>query len=601
MRRRRPSVRSCMRQVEAVLRSSRPPLATAPTAAAIGRRLVRVPRRRPSLHRPTSLETVAVALFLLLAVVLSELLARLSPWPVPRPLIQIALGAAIGISNHLIVTLDPQVFFLLFLPPLLFLDGWRINTEDLYRDKGTVFQLALGLVVFTVVGIGYFVHWLIPSMPLPVAFALAAVLAPTDAIAVSSIVQRVRMPRRLMHILKGESLLNDASGLVCSRFAVAAMLTGTFSLFDAVRGFAWIAVGGIAVGVGLTLLLTWLKNLISRHLGEESGSQILISLLIPFGCYLLAEELGCSGILAAVAAGVTMSFVENSGRAMAVTRIRRNTFWDVIQFTANGIIFVLLGEQLQRILKGAAATVSETGHAHPVWLAVYVVAITLGLAVLRFAWVVVSLRLVRFKGGSSASGGTAALPSWRLITVMSLSGIRGAVTLAGILSLPLLLRDGSPFPARDLAILIAMGVIIVSLVAASIALPLLLRGHSSAADPVQDVEEAAARVAAARAAIAEIERVGALRSADTPDSGIALAAAARVLELYRARIESRAGGQEAIALATRSEAIEREMRLVGVKAERTSIFGALRSRKLGSETARKLIRELDLIEARHSD
>ncbi|MFM9928327.1 Na+/H+ antiporter [Variovorax sp. H27-G14] len=551
------------------------------------------------------MQTVAVILFLLLAVVLSDFLARLLPFSVPRPVIQIALGSVMGLSSQLVVSLDPQVFFLLFLPPLLFLDGWRIPPEELFKDKGTVVQLALGLVVFTVLGMGVLIHALIPAMPLPVAFALAAVLSPTDPIAVSGVVQRVPMPRRMMHILEGESLLNDASGLVCFRFAVAAMVTGSFSLPAALLDFAWVATGGIAVGAGLTGVLTWLKNLVPRRLGEDSGLQILISLLIPFGCYLLAEELHCSGILAAVAAGLTMSFVESSGKALAVTRIRRNTFWDVIQFTASGIIFVLLGEQLHGIVAGASTTVRLTGHTQPAWLAVYVVAITLGLAALRFAWVMVSLRLrpihARAAAGVPAgTAGTVARPGWRLVAVMSLAGVRGAVTLAGVLSLPLTLPGGAPFPARDLAILLSMGVITLSLAAASIGMPLLLKGLLVPADPAREAEEAAARTGAAHAAIAEIERLERRRSASVPEVDVVVAAAARVMNIYRARIESRSGNQEAIALARRGEAIEREMRLAGLQAERAAIFRELRARRLGSETARKLIRELDLIEARYS-
>ena len=533
-----------------------------------------------------SLENVADILLLLLAVVFSDVLTRSIPFDIPRPLIQIALGAVVGVSGRPGVTLDPQIFFLLFLPPLLFLDGWRIPPEELFRDKGTVLQLAFGLVLFTIVGMGFFIHWLLPAMPLPVAFALAAVLSPTDPIAVSAIAKRVPMSRRMMRILEGESLLNDASGLVFFRFAVAAIMTGAFSLWGAALDFVWVAVGGIAVGVGLTFALTWMKNVVSQRLGESSGSQILISLLIPFGCYLLAEALHCSGILAAVAAGLTMSFVESSGQAQPVTRIRRNTVWDVIQFTASGVIFVLLGEQLHGIASTAAATVQLTGHTHPSWLAVYVIAITLGLAALRFAWVFVSLRLVLFQGRvvtnesvaatafaqDIAPSGGAVRSGWRLVSVMSLAGVRGAVTLAGVLSLPLVLPGGASFPARDLAILLAMGVIILSLVAASVGLPLLLKGLDMPVDPSRDAEETAARMAAAHAAIAEIERIERART-DTPTDGdadivVTVAAAARVMDIYRARIESREGDAEAIALAKRGELAEREMRLAGLEAER---------------------------------
>lgn len=232
------------------------------------------------------METVTLVLTLLFAVVVSGILARLLPLPIPRPLVQIALGAAVGLVADWRVTLDPEIFFLLFLPPLLFLDGWRIPREDLFKDRSTILELALGLVVFTVLGMGFFINWMIPAMPLAVAFALAAVVSPTDPIAVSAIAQRTPVPKRMMHILEGESLLNDASGLVCLRFAVAAALTGAFSLGEAAINFLWVAIGGIAVGIALTWLVGWAKSIVTRYVGEESGSQILISLLIPFGAYL---------------------------------------------------------------------------------------------------------------------------------------------------------------------------------------------------------------------------------------------------------------------------------------------------------------------------
>ncbi|MGF7163296.1 NhaP-type Na+/H+ or K+/H+ antiporter [Rhodoligotrophos appendicifer] len=212
-------------------------------------------------------------------------------------------------------------------------------------------------------------------------------MSPTDPIAVSAIAARVPVPRRLMHILEGESLLNDASGLVCLRFAIAATLTSTFSFSDAALSFVWIALGGLAVGVAITWLTAKGKEWIAGRIGEESGSQILISLLLPFAAYLLAERLHCSGILAAVAAGLTMSSVEASGQAMAVTRMRRNTVWDTIQFAANGVIFVLLGEQLPSILGKAAETVRLAGHHESWWLLVFVLAIYTGLVALRFVWV----------------------------------------------------------------------------------------------------------------------------------------------------------------------------------------------------------------------
>lgn len=539
------------------------------------------------------METITLVLTLLFAVVVSGILARLLPFSIPRPLVQIALGAAVGLVTDWRVTLDPEIFFLLFLPPLLFLDGWRIPREDLFKDGSTILELALGLVVFTVLGMGLFIHWLIPAMPLAVAFALAAVVSPTDPIAVSAIAQRSPIPKRMMHILEGESLLNDASGLVCLRFAVAAALTGAFSIGDAALNFVWVAIGGIVVGAGLTWLVGWAKAAITRRVGEESGSQILISLLIPFGAYLIAEHLHCSGILAAVAAGLTMGFVETRGNALAVTRIRRTTVWDMIQFTANGIIFVLLGEQLPKILAGATDTVRLTGHHEPWWLIIYVIAINLGLAVLRFAWVWLSFRLTLLRRPEDRGR-----PHWRIIGAMSFAGVRGAITLAGVLTLPLAMADGSPFPARDLAIFLAMGVIILSLIAASIGLPLVMRGLEMPAEPSADAVIDAARIAAAEAALAAIERTQHRLAEGRKDADVYVNVASRLMDVYRARIDTQSNPPEQTALLQREAGIERELRLAALKAERGEIFRRVRKRELGSEAARKLVRELDLSEAR---
>jgi CPA1 family monovalent cation:H+ antiporter len=541
------------------------------------------------------LDSITIILLLLLAVVVSGILSRAVPLPLPRPLFQIALGAAIGLVADWRVELDPEIFFLLFLPPLLFLDGWRIPREELFRDSQTVLELALGLVLFTVLGMGMFIHWMIPAMPLAVAFALAAVISPTDPIAVSAIAQRVPIPKRMMHILEGESLLNDASGLVCLRFAVAAALTGAFSIQQAALSFLWVALGGIAVGVGVTWGVARAKAFISRRYGEEGGAQIVISLLIPFGSYLLAEHIHCSGILAAVAAGVTMGFVENRGEVAATTRIRRNSIWDVIQFVANGIIFVLLGEQLPGILEGAADIVRTTGHREIWWLAVYVLALNLGLAVLRFLWVWISLRWTFFRAGEWKRA-----PNWRAVAATSFAGVRGAITLAGVLTLPLTMPDGSPFPARDLAIFLAMGVIIVSLLTASATLPWLLRDLKLPEEPSHLAEENRARVAAAKAAIAAVEQLEHDMAAGRPDADIYVAAASRIMDSYRARMETHRGAVEEQALARSLEKIERELRLAALKAERREIFRRVRKRELGSETARKLVRELDLQEVRYA-
>lgn len=539
------------------------------------------------------MEPVGTILFLLLAVVVSGKIARLIR--APLPLVQIVLGVAVALSMAPTVTLDPEIFFVLFLPPLLFLDGWRIPKDDLLRDRSTIIELALGLVILTVLGVGLFIHWLIPAMPLPVAFALAAVVSPTDPIAVSAIAARTRIPKRMMHILEGESLLNDASGLVCMRFAVAAMLTGSFSLQQAIGSFLWVALGGVAIGIALTWLISKGKTWLATQLGEDTSAQILVSLLIPFGAYLLAEELHCSGILAAVAAGVTMGFTEQGGQALAATRVQRTAVWDVVQFAANGVIFVLLGEQLPGIIAQAHETVRMTGHVEVWWLGVYVLAISLALGVLRFAWVWTSLKLTWFRRRAEAPPQRVGL---RLVAAMSFAGVRGAITLAGVLTLPMTLLDGTAFPARDLAIFLAAGVIIVSMIVATIGLPRLLEHLELPPEPSHDAQIQSVRTAASEAAIQAIEAEQHRLAEDQADADLYTDASARIMDHYRRRIDGRLQSIETEAIARRTARIESRLRLAGLKAERAEIFRAAREREVNGEAALRMIRDIDLLEAR---
>ncbi|NTF91213.1 Na+/H+ antiporter [Agrobacterium rhizogenes] len=542
------------------------------------------------------MQGITIALALLAMVVVSGTVTRILPIAVPLPLIQIGLGMLVAVVTGRAVELDPSIFFLLFLPPLLFLDGWRIPKEGLLHDKGIILELALGLVLFTVLGVGIFIHWMIPSVPLPVAFALAAILSPTDPIAVSAISARVPIPKRLMHILEGESLLNDASGLVCMRFAVAAAVTGAFSVGEAVTTFLWLALGGIAIGVGLTWAVTRTRDLVSRKLGEDTGSHILISLLIPFCAYLAAEHFHCSGILAAVAAGITMSFVERRGRALAITRVRTQTVWDTVQFAMNGMVFVLLGQQFPNIASSAAKVVRETGHGHPIWLVIYVAAITAALVIMRLSWVWISLRFTLFR--AARRGETIRTPSWRLVVATSLAGVRGAITLAGILTLPLALDDGSAFPVRELAIFLAAGVIITSLVLASVFLPFLLKNLDLPPEPTHRQEEDAARIAAAEAAIKAIQAAQHRMGEGRSDADFYSEVGARLMEFYRERIDGRSKTGDEAEQVQRMEDIERALRLSGLRAERDAIFGMARARKLPEATAKTLVREIDLLEAR---
>lgn len=538
------------------------------------------------------MDTVSIVLVLLLGVLVSGSLARLLPAAIPAPLVQIALGFAVGINAAHRVDLDPELFFLLFLPPLLFLDGWRAPKDDLLRDIGIIAELALGLVVFTVIGAGFLIHWMIPALPLAVSFCLAAVLSPTDPIAVSAIAARVAVPPRLMHILEGESLFNDASGLVCLRFAIAAVMTGQFSFAQATLSFLWMAGAGMAIGAGFTFATVWLSNKSSRRSGQEPGMEVLFSLLIPFGAYLIAEHVRASGILAAVSAGVAMTFAERTGITEANTRLRRNSVWDAIQFAGNGVIFVLLGEQLPQIFSGALRAVPEHGEGTAWLLAGYVIAITLGLAALRFAWVWTSLRLPLLRSKEARPFRSSNL---RLVAAMSFAGVRGALTLAGILTVPLTLADGRPFPGRDFAIFLAASVIVLSMIAASIALPLLLKGLVMPADPDAEAQEEHVRAAIYGAAVRALDAARAERATGA-EADVYAATAQRIATLYRRQNQDN-GHPDPVA-DRRREAIERELRLVAVRAARAEAIRLVRTRQAGSLLGRRIVRELDLIELR---
>ncbi|MBO9793918.1 Na+/H+ antiporter [Xanthomonas perforans] len=555
-----------------------------------------MPRVRPFLHSGFFMHSIDVVLAMLLAVAASGYLIRILPFSLPLPLVQIALGAVVSGVFDAGHELEPELFFLLFLPPLLFLDGWRIPKQGLFRDKAAILELALGLVIFTVIGAGFFIHWLIPAMPLAVAFALAAIISPTDPVAVSSIASKVPIPKRLMHILEGESLLNDASGLVCFQFAVAAVLTGTFSVAAASLTFLWVALAGLALGVATTFGLSRIQAWIWRHFGEEPGSAILVNLLTPFAAYLLAEAFHASGILAAVAAGITMSYVEMAGNAPGNMRLQRSAVWDTVQFTFNGIIFVLLGEQLPGILDGAVRSVQEAGHLNPWWLAVYVATISLSLMALRFVWVFLSLRWNIFK--AQRRGEAHVSPPWRIVVAVSLAGVRGAITLAGVLTLPLMLEDGSPFPARQLAIFLAASVILVSLLVASVALPRLLRGLELPEEEDEQLKEDLAVKAASQAALDAVEKLRQRLVEDSKHAERYNAAANQVSQRYQRKLGAvdmaETDPEEAVAY----EKALRQFRHAALVAERNELFKLARRREISDDLSRRLVRNLDLIESR---
>ncbi|RYF63694.1 MAG: Na+/H+ antiporter, partial [Comamonadaceae bacterium] len=404
------------------------------------------------------MHTVETVLLVLMLGALSGIAARYVR-AVPLPLIQIALGALLSWPRHgLHIAFDPELFLLLFIPPLLFADGWRIPKREFFALHRPILRLALGLVLFTVIGLGYFIHWLMPEIPLTVAFALAAVVSPTDAVAVSAITRNLGMPAQTLHILEGESLLNDASGLVALKFAVAATLTGMFSWTVVAREFLWIALGGLATGALIGWGFARGRAFVTGRVGDVAATQMaLLLVLLPFAAYLLAERIGVSGILAAVAAGITTNFADLDRGEFVAERMQTESIWTMVESSFNGAIFLLLGLQLPSII---GATLQHAGT--DAWrLGLHVVVISTGLLVLRWIWLTLGVR--RSLARAHRTGRMAEAPSPLLTLATTLAGIRGALTLAGALSVPLLLNNGQAFPGREQLVFLATGTILFTL------------------------------------------------------------------------------------------------------------------------------------------
>lgn len=542
------------------------------------------------------MQTAYTVLILLTLVGVSRLLARVIP--LPLPLVQIAAGALLAWPTlGLHVALDPELFLFLFLPPLLFSDGWRMPKRDFWRYRGPILTLAVGLVIFTVIGAGYFIHWLLPSVPLPVAFALAAVLSPTDAVAVSAIAQD-RLPAPIMRMLQGEALMNDASGLVTFKFALAAAITGVFSITDASLTFILVAVGGLAVGVVLSWLVGRFRSWMITRGWDDPATHVVFMLLLPFAAYVLAERLEVSGILSAVAAGMMQSWVDLLPRQTS-TRLLNRSVWTLLEFAFNGLIFLLLGLQLPDIV--SAVTHDEvTLWPTLLWRCLDVLAIFVVLAVLRYIWVRSVWRLmVQLRRWRGRADGSLEL-STRSTLLLTVGGVRGAVTLAGTLSVPMLIAAGVAFPERDLLIFIAAGVILLSLVVASVCLPLLLRGLVSAPDLQLKREVREAWKLTAQAAIQTLENEdipGATGSPDAAQAVLATEVKSRIMSEYRHRLEIFNDTAEAQALAFQMDQLEKRMRINALRAQRLELYSLHRHRKIGDDVLRLILAELDLNEA----
>lgn len=499
------------------------------------------------------MEVFEVILFLLAIIALSNVLNRLLPI-VPLPLIQIALGmavAALPLGHHL--TLNPELFFVLFIAPLLFNDGQRTPRDELWALRVPILLMALGLVFATTIGVGYIIHAMIPSIPLPAAFGLAAILSPTDAVAVTSMAGRVALPKRILRLLKGEALMNDASGLVAFKFAIAAAVTGSFSLLHATGSFLVISLGGLLCGMVAAMLLIRLRLLLRRWGMEDVTVHMLILILTPFAIYLVAEELGLSGILAVVAGGVVHAVEKDRMESrMVKLQIMSASTWSVILYVLNGLVFLLLGLQVPDVVN----TIFFENPINNGVVLGYIAVIFVSLLVIRFLWVYLfwENRFSRKNGRSIKEGLGASV-------LTALSGVRGAVTLAGAFSIPLLIKSGAMFPQRDLILFLAAGVILLSLIVASISLPLLTRKNTPEGAGDEELLNQA-RIATIKAALRFIS------DSMTEDNRHAAHA---VIAQYEARMQRLSQHEEEEADGMQLALAENQARIVGLAAERKEI------------------------------
>jgi Na+/H+ antiporter len=517
-------------------------------------------------------------IFLILLAVLAgaALLAkRLNVAPaIPLLLTGIALAFVPGMPS---VELPPELVLLVVLPPLIYSASVAMSWREFRFNLRVIILLSVGCVIFTAFAVAAATHYLI-GLPWGVGFLLGAIVAPPDVVAPLAIARKLGMPRRILVVLEGEGLANDATALILYRFAVAAISTGLFSLPQATGTFAAIVVGEILFGVAVG----WL-SLRARHRARDPQVEITLSLITPYIAYWIPEHFGGSGVIATVACGLYISW---NGPLLisAATRLQGIFFWDLMIYLIEGLLFLLTGFQMRSLLEK-----SKAFPLHDILSAVGLVVIIIVIA--RFAWVYPATYLPRVF--SKRLRERDPYPSWRTVFVIAFTGVRGAVSLAAALALPYTLSNGEAFPYRDLILFVTFSVILITLVGTGIGLPPLVRWLGVAdAGRNEHVAEHEQEIAARREALD-----AALKSLDAITDDRELSD--EVVKLLRARHETRANQlpdtldpdkHDASATGT---ALTREL----IAAERKFIHALLRDGKITDETRRRIERDLDLEEA----
>jgi len=497
---------------------------------------------------------------------------------IPYPILLVVGGLFLGFVPGLPpVRLAPDLVFFVFLPPILWAAAFFTSFRDFRANLRPIMLLALGLVVATTAAVAAVAHAVVPGMSWAGGVALGAIVSPPDAVAAVAILRRLRIPRRVVVVLEGESLVNDASALILYRTAVAAMVTGAFSLTDALGRFGLSAVGGVAVGLavaGIVLLaLRWVS---------DSLSEIAVTLLAPYVAWMVAERLGLSSVLACVAGGLL--FRRLFGRAVGpVTRLQGRAVWDLLVFALNGVIFILIGLQLRTLAQSVGP--GELGA-----LAWQGLLVSLAAIAIRLVWVPVASWLPR---QIPRIGARDPMPPWRNIALVAWTAMRGVVSLAAALALPLSTADGRPLPLREQIILLTFAVILVTLVLQGLSLGPLVRWLRFPEDRTLESEEIHARDRAVRAALERLEVV----LGQAPGAEEQLADLRRHYE-DRARViaERQAGVPLSSSLA---DAVFKRARHEALSAERRTLLELRDHGAISDEVLLELERELDLEAARY--
>ena len=407
---------------------------------------------------------------------------------IPTALTQVVFGIMIAIvSSNYSFEIETEWFLLLFVAPLLYNDGKHFSREELWGLRAQIAGNAFILVILTTLGCGSIIHWLIPDIPIAAALALAAILSPTDPVAVNGIAKRVSIPEKVMVLVKGESLINDASGLVAFKYALAAAVTGYFSIKEALVDFSYTFLIGAIAGVILGILITFIRFHLRSNGINDAIFHSLLQIMSPFGIYIITEDLlHASGVIAVVAAGIVHSIVkEQTETQMADVEVVTENTWSVVLYVLTGFVFLLLGMDIPSAMVTTIAD-PEIGN----WKAFgYVAIIGITILAIRFLWTF----LTAWYNSHIKKQNDEEKIDIKTILTTTLTGVRGAVTMAGILTLPVFLDNGDIFPSRSLMIFIAAGVILLLLILATVFLPVLCKNENTSEDKLELIDLAKAK------------------------------------------------------------------------------------------------------------